>query len=402
MDLPHFNPAGLAKRIGPTRLVFLAAAVILLLFLEFGGIFQSSPTAGTSPSLPAAISVDTATAVNADVPIYLDGLGTVQAFYTVTITPRVDGELEKVGFVEGQQVKQGDLLAQIDPRPYQAAYDQAVAARDKDAAQLANARHDLARYVFLAPQNFTSKQTLDTQRALVSELAAQVEGDQAAIDAAKTQLDYTTINSPISGRTGIRLVDPGNNLHAASATGIVVVTQMQPISVIFTLPEDALLGIAKGMTTGPMAVTAVSRDGKTELDHGTVLLIDNQIDQATGTIRLKAVFPNKANRLWPGEFVDARVLEQTRHKALVIPSDALQRGPNGIYAYVVKSDSTVEMRPLEIAEDTGAIAVVTGGLEAGERVTTTNAYRLQPGIRVRVSRTAAVPEKANGAGSTAP
>ncbi len=265
-----------------------------------------------------------------------------------------------------------------------------MATKDKDAAQFANAQHDLERYVTLAPQNFTSKQTLDTQRALVAQLTAQVKADQAMIDNAKTQLDYSTITSPIDGRTGIRLVDPGNNLHAANATGIVVVTQMQPISVIFTLPEEALLGISKGMSSAPLTVAAMSRDGKTELDRGTVSLIDNQIDQTTGTIRLKAVFPNKDNHLWPGEFVNARVLEETQHDALTIPSSAVQRGPTGVYAFVVKPDATVEMRPLETGEDTGSVTVVTGGLKEGERVTTSNAYRLQQGSHVTVgTKTAA-------------
>jgi multidrug efflux system membrane fusion protein len=374
--------SGFAGRIGRVRIVLFALGAIGLLALALGGVLEPQHSTAAPPSVPAAIAVDTAVATEADVPVYLSGLGTVQAFYTVTVTPRVDGELTKIGFTEGQTVKPGDLLAQIDPRPYQAALDQAVATKDKDAAQLANAQHDLERYITLAPQNFTSKQTLDTQRALVAQLGAQVKGDQAAIDNAKTQLDYTTITSPIPGRTGIRLVDPGNNVHAAQTTGIVVVTQIQPISVIFTLPEEDLLDINAALAAGPVTVTALSRDGKTELDRGTLQLIDNEIDQTTGTIRLKAGFPNKDNHLWPGEFVGARVLTETRRHALTIPAAALQRGPGGVFVYLVGADSTVEMRPLQLGEETGGIAVVTGGLAAGDRVTTSNEYRLQPGVRV--------------------
>jgi multidrug efflux system membrane fusion protein len=391
----------LAGRIGRTRLVMLGAGVALLVVLLAGSVMDAPRSKAAPPSAPAGISVDTAVATVADVPIYLSGLGTVQAFYTVPITPRVDGELQKLGFTEGQTVKPGDLLAQIDPRPYQAAYDQAVATKEKDVAQLANAQHDMERYNTLAPQNFTSKQTVDTQRALVAQLTAQVKGDQAAIDNAKTQLDYTTITSPIPGRTGIRLVDPGNNLHAAAGTGIVVVTQIQPISVIFTLPEEDLVDIGKELAAGPLAVTAMSRDGKTELGSGTVALIDNEIDQTTGTIRVKATFPNKNNLLWPGEFVNAKVLDQTRHGALTIPSSAVQRGPSGVFAYVVKPDSTVEMRPLETAADTGTLTVVTGGLKAGERVTTSNEYRLHQGVKVSLASAAASQPAPSGA-SAAP
>ena len=371
-----------ASKLGHARIVLAGLGTVAVLALIVGGGLDPKSSTAAPPRTPSAIQVNSAVAAEADVPVYLGGLGTVQAFYTATIAPRVDGQLVKVAFKEGQMVKQGDLLAQIDPRPYQATYDQAVATKDKDAAQLANAQHDLERYVTLAPQNFTSKQVLDTQKALVAQLTAQVKADQASIDSAKTQLDYTTISSPIPGRTGIRLVDPGNNLLAASNTGIVVVTQMQPISLIFTLPEEDLGDVADGMKNGTLAVQAMSRDDKTVLGTGTLTLIDNQIDQTTGTIKLKASFPNEDSKLWPGEFVNAKVLAQTKHNALTVPSAAIQRGPTGVFVYVVKPDETVEMRQIQVGEDVEGKTIVIAGLQAGERVTTSNEYRLQPGTKV--------------------
>jgi multidrug efflux system membrane fusion protein len=332
---------------------------------------------------PGSIVVETAAAGRSDVPVYLEGLGTVQAFYTVTVTARVDGELEKVGFVEGQTVKKGDLIGQIDPRPFKAALDQAIATHAKDVAQLASARSDLDRYELLAPQNLASKQTLDSQRALVAQLEAQIKGDQANIDNARTQLSYTTIVSPIQGKTGIRRVDPGNNVHATDTGGIVTVTQVQPIACIFTLPEEDLPMLNRALQAGKVAVTALSRDDKTELDRGTIALVDNQIDQTTGTIRVKATFPNPHDALWPGEFVNARVLVGTEKNALTIPSAAIQRGPNGMFAYVVKNDSTVEMRPLKVGAESAALTVVTDGLKEGDQVVLSNQYRLAPGSRVR-------------------
>ncbi len=331
------------------------------------------PADAASRSAPPAIAVDTAAVTHTDVPIYLSGLGTVQAFYTVTVTARVDGELQKVAFTEGQTVHKGDLLAQIDPRPNQAAYEQAIATKAKDAAQLANAKRDLERYTVLQPQDLASKQTVDTQRALVDQLTAQVQVDQAVIDNARTQLDYTRITSPINGRTGIRLVDPGNIVHAAATTGIVVVTQVQPISVIFTLPEEDL------------NVTTVSRDGGTELDQGILSLVDNQIDQTTGTAKFKATFSNAHNTLWPGQYVNARVLVRTERNALTLPTTAVQLGPNGPFTYVVKPDSTVEVRQLKIGDESGGLTVVRTGLALNERVVTSNQYRLQAGVRVRAA-----------------
>lgn len=368
-------------RISRARWGWMAAggvAVSLLAWHWIPGSAKSPAKPGNSP-----VAVETAPASRRDVPIYLDGLGTVQAFYTVTVTARVDGQIQNVDFVEGQTVKKGDRLVRIDPRPYQAALDQALATRAKDVAQLASARSDLERYEVLAPQNLTTKQQLDTQRALVQQIEAQLKGDEATIENAKTQLSYTTITSPIEGRTGIRKVDPGNNVHATDTNGIVVVTQLQPIACIVTLPEDRLPELTRALSAGPVAVVATSRDGKTELDRGTVSLIDNEIDQSTGTVRVKVTFPNTQSTLWPGQFINARVLVQTEHNALTIPSAAVERGPEGVFSYVVKADSTVEARPLQLGEESGPVTVVANGLREGERVVTSNQYRLQPGTHVR-------------------
>jgi multidrug efflux system membrane fusion protein len=379
--------------------VFALAALVLI----GGGWFvltrKPAEAAGKRSAAPA-VAVDTAVATRHDVPVYLEGLGNVQAFYTAKISSRVDGQLDRVGFVEGQLVKKGDLLAQIDPRPLQAALEQSVAMQAKDAAQLESAKRDLNRYGVLAPQNLISQQVLDAQVALVAQLTAQLEVDSATIDNARTQLQYATITAPFAGRTGIRLVDPGNIVHATDTTGIVVLTQIQPISVVFTLPEDSIAQVTRALSAGDVSVTALSRDDRTQLDGGTLALVDNQIDTTTGTVRLKATFPNIHNALWPGQFVNARILLQQRHDALTVPTPAVQRGPDGMFAYVVKADSTVDMRPIETAEETDGVTVITGGLQPGERVVTTNQYRLQPGASVRVvAPTPAASAKSIGPGT---
>jgi len=358
-----------------------SAVAIVALCLVAWRLHAPAAAADKKPVQP--IAVDTAAAHRSEVPIYLQGLGTVQAFYTVTVTARVDGELQRVAFTEGQTVHKGDLLAQIDPRPNQAAYAQAVATKVKDEALLKNAKLDFERYTQLQPQDLASKQTVDTQHALLEQLAAQLKVDQAVIDNARTQLDYTRIVSPIEGRTGIRLIDPGNIVHASATTGIVVVTQMQPISVVFTLPEEDLAAVQAALAGGPVKIATVAREGGAVLDEGTLSLIDNQIDQTTGSVRLKATFDNAHNTLWPGQYVNARVLVRTERNVLTIPDGAVQLGPVGPFTYVIKHDSTVEVRPLKVSDSANGITIVTDGLAQGERVVTSNQYRLQPGSHIR-------------------
>jgi len=319
-----------------------------------------------------------------DVPVYLDGIGIVSAFNNVTVKVRVDGHLDKVSFIEGQDVNEGDVLAQIDPRPFQAQLAQAQAAKARNEALLANARLDYQRSATLATREYATRQTVDTQRALVMQLEAAVQGDQAAIDNATVQLGYTTIVSPISGRTGIRLVDRGNIVRATDANGLVIITQVQPISVVFGLPQDALGEVTREMSQGPLKVLAYNRDGTTRLGEGVVTLIDNQVDAATGTIRLKAKFDNSDNALWPGQFVNARLLLRVRRDVLTVPAQVVQRGPNGTFAYVVKSDQSVEQRPVKVGYSREGVTLIEGGLTRDDQVVLDGQYKLRAGARVQV------------------
>lgn len=382
------------------RLIFGALVLAAIIgYLAWHGHAGAHKADG--PHAEATVTVDVATAARTDVPDYLDGLGTVQAFYTARINSRVDGNLDKVAFVEGQTVHKGELLAQIDPRPYQAALDQALAAKAKDEALLANDQRDMQRYLELAPKELASKQQVDTQRMYVTQAQAQVKADDANAENARTQLSYTAIAAPFTGRTGMRLVDPGNIVHATDTTGIVVLTQMQPIAVVFTLPEDVLPQVAAAMAHGELKVAALTRDSSTSLDEGAVTLIDNQIDQTTGTVKIKAIFPNAHLALWPGQYVTARLLVSVSKDALTIPATALQRGQDGYFAYVVNADATVSARTLKVLQAGETTVIIGSGLAPGDKVVTSNIYRLSPGAKVRIAGSGKLAERPAASGNDA-
>jgi membrane fusion protein, multidrug efflux system len=341
----------------------------------------------TGGSNPAAepVPVLASPAKSSDVPVYFDGVGTAKALNTVTVRTQVDGQLVGVMFKEGQDVTKGYLLAKVDPVTYQAAYDQTVAKKAQDEAQLANAKLDLERYTKLAVTNAVNKQQLDTQKAMVAQLVAQVQLDQAAIDNARAILSYTNITAPIAGRTGIRLVDQGNLVKAGENTAIVIITQVQPISIFFNLPQQELPELSKAFTEGSLPVDALGPDGKTALDTGKVVVIDNQIDQTTGTVRLKAEFPNASLQLWPGQFVNVRVLMGTLRQVVVVPTAAIQRGPDGTFVYVIKDDNTITARRVTLAQQDDVQTVVADGIQPGERVVTSGFARLTEGMPVSVT-----------------
>ena len=336
-----------------------------------------------------AAPVLVAPATITDVPVYLDAVGTTKSLNSVTVRAQVGGQIVKIAFREGQDVKRGDVLAGIDPRTYQAQLDQAVAKKAQDEATLANARIDLDRYSRLAATNSGSKQQADTQRALVAQLEAQVKSDQAAIDNARTMLGYTKITAPADGRTGIRMLDEGNLVQSGDTAGIVVVTQLRPIAVLFNLPQQQFPQVSKAFAQGPVNVEAAGADGRTVIDRGTLSVIDNQMDQTTGTIRMKAEFPNAALQLWPGQFANVRLLVETLKQVVVVPTGAVQRGPNGTFVYVVGADNTVAVRPVTVGQQDDTRAVVATGLQANERVVTTGFTRLANGTRVAVQSNAA-------------
>ena len=366
-------------------LLVVAAIVYAIWFFP-----SATPAKKLDPSAGQAIPVLTAVAETKDMPIYQDGLGTVQAFNTVTMRAMVDGPLVAVNFKEGQAVRKGDVLAQIDPRTFQAALDNAVAKKAQDEAQLANARLDLARYQKLVANAYTSAQQADTAKALVAQYAALAQQDQAQIDTARTQLSYSTIVAPIDGLTGIRQVDPGNIVHAVDATGIVVITQIEPISVLFTLPQQTLPAVASAMAAGPAPVLALAQDAAggapQVLDTGTLTVLDNQVDSTTGTIKLKATFPNTQHRLWPGGFVSVRLRTEVARDAIVVPPSAIQRGPRGPYVFVIGSDNTAKRQQVTVGYEDEAASIVTGGLKAGETVVVDGASRLADGTKVTVAK----------------
>lgn len=370
------------------RTVWLALPGTLIAAAAGTWYYWSTSATVVAPPRPAAVIPVTTTLVQRqDVPVFLSGIGAVHAFNIVTVKTRVDGHLDRVAFVEGQEVHEGDVLAQIDPRPFQAQLAQAQAAKARNEAQLANARLDYQRSSSLAARDFASKQTVDTQRALVAQLEAAVQGDQAAIDNASVQLGYTTILSPISGRTGMRLVDRGNIVRSTDATGLVVITQLQPISLVFSLPQDVLAEVAREMSGGRLKVLAYNRDLSIRLDEGVLTLIDNQVDAATGTIRLKATFDNKDNALWPGQFVHARLLLRTRQDVLTVPTQVVQRGPKGPFAFVVKADQSVEQRPIKAGYSRDGVSIIDEGLAAGDQVVLDGQYKLRAGTRVQARPT---------------
>jgi membrane fusion protein, multidrug efflux system len=359
------------------------------------------PTPPTVATPPAPIVAGTV--VQHDVPIYLTGVGTVIAYNTVVVRSQIQGQIVSINFTEGQRVHAGDLLAQIDPRPYQAQVDQLTATRERDQAQLVNAKANLARYTPLGREGWATPQLVETQKAQVAQLQDAVKADEALIQAAEVQLGYTRLTSPIDGVAGIRQIDIGNIIHPSDA-GLVVVTQINPISLIFTLPETVLPQIQQQeqKTKGPLSVIAYSQDNTIKLDVGALGLVNNEIVQTTGSIQLKANFPNKAHHLWPGQLVNARLLLDTRRNGLTVPASAVQQGPKGPYTYVVNPDNSVAIRPIKVAQISEGQALINSGLQANEQVVVDGQYKLQPGTHVTILHGKAAEEAAAQSAQQAP
>jgi membrane fusion protein, multidrug efflux system len=345
-------------------------------------------------SRPAPIPVSVTVASRQDVPIYVSGLGTVQALNTVPVHSQVDGKLIEITFTEGERVKKGDVLAKIDPRLFQAALDQAIAKRGQDEANLVSVAKDLTRAKALVAKSFETQQVVDQQQAKVDALRAAIAADAAAIESAETQLDYTIITSPIDSRAGIRQIDIGNIIHASDQTPLTILTQTQPASVIFTLTASLLDRLRKAIAQGPVQVTAYDQDNVEALATGKLLLIDGTIDQATSTMKLKAQFANEDERLWPGAFVNARVLLEMRTNVVTVPASTVQRGPRGLFVWVVGADGTAQMKPIEVGPPTDVVTIVMKGVNEGENVVSDGVYKLQPGSRVAVTSSTAPPAHA--------
>jgi multidrug efflux system membrane fusion protein len=373
---------GTSLDLGRMRLPTLALGTATLLLVACGAAMAEEAAA---PPPSPAIPVSVAKVVRKDVPVLIRALGTVQANYSVLLRTQVDGKLLQVPVTEGQDVKKGDVLAMIDPRPYQAALDAALAKKQQDEALLANAKADLARYTALARRDFASRQQVDTQQAQVNQYTAAIAGDAAVVETAQVNLGFCAITAPFDGRVGLRNVDPGTFVRAAEATPIMPVAQLHPIAVTFTVPQDNLPAIQRSMAEGKPVVIAFGSDNVTQLDRGEVLTIDNAIDATTGTIKVKATFPNAKDTLWPGQFVNTRMTVGTTAGALVVPSSAVQHGQDRLYVYVVKSDQTVEARTVEVRRDDGVSAVVAKGLDEGQTVVTDGYSRLRNGVRVAVA-----------------
>jgi multidrug efflux system membrane fusion protein len=361
------------------RWILVIVAVAALGYYGWNRFRGDDQTAKNAPPRPA-VRVTVAPVEKSDFPVYLTGLGTVQGFNTVVVRTRVDGQIDKVAFQEGQLVNQGDLLVEIDPRPFQAALDQAKAKKDQDEANLANANLDLQRYTKLG--EFATRQQTDTQRSTVQQLTAQIAADVAAISNAQTQLDYTQVKAPISGVAGLRQVDIGNIVNASTQTGVVTIAQIEPIAVIFTAPEEQLPYINEAQAIKPLKVIAITTDGKKPLADGALAVVNNQVDTTSGTIRLKAVFDNKNHALWPGQSVSTRLLVNTLKDATVVPDDAIQHGTEGLYAYIVNSDNKAELRKVKVSQSIDGRSVVDSGLSPGQQVITGGQYKVQAGTLV--------------------
>ena len=382
----------------PAKIV--ARAVVICTFAAVCASFLACSTGdpkqqrAQAASGPRSVSVAVAPVQKQDVPVYLSGLGSVTAFNTANIKSRVDGQIMKVNFREGQDVHQGDLLIEIDARPYEVQLEQMQAQLFRDQAQLRDAKLNLDRYVSLIPSGSISQQQVDTQRALVDQLDGTVRNDKAQADSAKLNITYCHITAPFNGRIGLRQVDSGNIVHASDANPMLILTQLQPIAVIFTLPEDVLDRVAQQMRKGPLEVDAFSRDDQTKLAQGKLLTIDNQIDPSTGTAKLKALFDNKDSKLWPNQFVNADLLVEVRKNSTVVPTAAILRGPQGSYVYSVNPDKTVKDRPVTVSLTQGDSSVVTSGVNPGEMVVTDGQDKLQPGSHIEPRN--APPSKGTG------
>jgi membrane fusion protein, multidrug efflux system len=392
-----------------SRWALLWAAAVVAFCGYFGwthiygnDIGRAAPDKANGLPKIAAIPVTIGQAQKADFPVYLNGLGAVEPYQTVLVRSRVDGEVIKIDFKQGQMVKKGDVLVEIDPRPYQAALDQAVAKKAQDEASLKNAQLDLARYVSLAKEDSVSRQRVDTQQATVDELVAQIKGDQASVDSAQTQMTYSTIRSPLSGKTGFRLVDAGNIVHATDTAGIVTIVQLQPISVVFTAPEEDVPQINEALAAGTVPVVALSSDGLRTISQGQLAIVNDAIDQASGSIQMKASFNNGDDALWPGLSVSTRLLVDTLKQVTVVPDSAVERGPEGLYAFVVSSDNKVQARGITVSHEGDGRSLVAKGLSPGESVVTAGQYRLQQGSLVQSSAPSVAVPGASGAAANPP
>jgi membrane fusion protein, multidrug efflux system len=377
-----------------SRLFYLLVAVFAVMAVA-GGVLIWHRDKPAKAAAPPPIPVTVAAATRRDVPIYYDALGTVQAFNTVSIRAQVTGQIVSINFQQGHEVHQGDVLAKIDPAPFKANLDQAVAKKQADDAQLVDAKLDLTRFTTLVKKNFETQQNVDAQQAKVDQLKATIDADQGAVEAAQTQLNYATIAAPIDGVVGFRQVDIGNIIHTTDVNPLTVLTQIKPCTVVFTLPQDDLGPVREAMLQGTVPVLAYDQNDQQQLAQGRLLLINNQIDQSTSTIQLKAEFANDDERLWPGEFVRIRLLITTRKDAVTIPPVAVQRGPNGLYTWVLKPDNTVDQRSIETVSVNNDVTIITNGVAAGEQVVVNGQYRLDPGSRVdaKPQAAAAGPDK---------